>query len=608
MGGQVSKTYVSNPEAIGTKSSRDAGLGGASEWKEYDFIVVGGGTAGCVVASRLSEDPNVSVLLIEAGKSDGNVLTRMPLAFTKSYGSAVDWAYTSLPQERMGGKVVEWPRGKLLGGTSLLNASIYTRCTPEDFDQWVEAGGIGWSYNELEKYFLKIEKFMPDHQYLSKVDFESKGTSGPLRVSQTEDVSPIVAKIHETCRNLGLPFIEDCNANGGLLGFTHLTGTVDDKGERVSSASAYLTPAVRARSNLTIATNITVEKILFSETGPLRAVGVQVATSKTSPCYRIAARKEIIVSGGAFNTPQLLLVSGVGPKDELEKVNIKCVKDSPHVGKHLLDHTSSGPMIFRAKPGYTIDYLNAPLSALSAVLKWLIYGSGPMSKMSVNSVAFLRSDDPKFVDTGIGKVKDLASGPNSPDIEIMWAPAIVPSYTSAGRAGEHGITIAAIAMKAESEGSVTLKSSSIWDYPNLDGNFLESESDVNVILRGVRFVMRLVRTEPLKSALDLRPGNTDENDYFWFGDLDPDTTSDDDLRKILFRNGYPSCHPVGTCRMGGSPDTSVVGPTLKVHGIHGLRIVDASIFPKHMSAHPVAPIYAAAEKLSDMLKQDHGVA
>jgi len=263
----------------------------------------------------------------------------MPLPFTKSYGTNIDWSYRTIPQRNLGGKIITWPRGKVLGGTSLLNASIYTRCSPEDFDQWVKAGATGWSYSDLEKYFRKAESFDSQRKILSKIDLEKKGRDGKVEIGHTttEDIAPILHKIEEACKTLGLPYLEDNNGEDALLGFTHLVGMVDSKGERVSSAKAYLTPTVLSRRNLTVATNMMVEKVLFSDSGPIRAVGVQVSASKCTPSYRIAAEKEVILSAGAFGSPQLLLLSGVGPKEELASINIKCVQDTPHVGKHLLD-------------------------------------------------------------------------------------------------------------------------------------------------------------------------------------------------------------------------------------------------------------------------------
>jgi len=276
------------------------------------------------------------------------------------------------------------------------------------------------------------------------------------------------------------------------------------------------------------------------------------------------------------------------------------------VGKHLTDHISSGPMIVRAKAGWTIDYLNSPLSGAIGLLKWLVYGTGPFSVMPVGSAAFVRSDDTRLFgpEDGSLHVKDMTSGPRSPDLEFIWTPAIVPDWFTSGRPGEHGVSLAAIALKPDSEGSVKLKSSSVWDKPIIDENFFASESDLNIVARGTRLLLKIARSEPAKSVLDAhseKPATKD--DYFWIGDVDPHEISDDELKAFIRQNASPACHPAGTCRMGPSPETSVVDLELKVHGVSSLRVVDASVFPTQVSGHPQAPIVAMTEKLADMLKE-----
>ncbi|KAI0072255.1 GMC oxidoreductase [Panus rudis PR-1116 ss-1] len=601
-----SSPYVSDPSRFATPVSSSDTDGDYSKYKEYDYVVVGGGTAGCVVAARLSEDPNAKVLLIEAGKSEGPLLTRSPLAFTKSYKTDVDWAYLSIPQKNLHDKQIYWARGKVLGGTSVLNALIYDRCFPDDYDSWAKAGNDGWSWQELEPYFRKAERYSSSGSS-SSLKLDEKGRDGPWHLKKTELPAKITETWIDTCKAVGIPVHEDINASGSAPGVGVLHGFITEKGERNHTAAAYLTPDVLARPNLTVAVTTTVEKILFSgEDDSLRAAAVEVSSGPKSPKYRVQAKKEVVLCGGVFSSPHILLVSGVGPKDELEAAGVKCVKDLPAVGKHMVDHMSSGLISFRAKPGVTMDYLlSQPLSAALALIKWLWSGKGPFSMMAVNSAAYVRSDDEKLIDTSIGPCKNLTSGPNAPDLEFMFTPAIAPDYWTVPKSGDNGITTASVLLKPESEGSVKIKSGSIWDRPEIDGNYLSSESDINVILRGLRLILKILKTEPLNSQLDLRPLNPAKDGYFVFGDKEFDKLTDDDLRKFIIENGQPACHPAGTCRMGTDPTDAVVDPKLQVHGIKGLRIVDASVFPTQVSGHPVAPIVAMSEKLCDLIKAEH---
>ncbi|CAL1702481.1 unnamed protein product [Somion occarium] len=604
MGSWFSKSpYVSNPSDFATTStSADPG-----KWKQYDYIVVGGGTAGCVLASRLSEDRDVTVLLIEAGTGRGNVFTKAPLAFTKNFKTSVDWEYYNASPHVRNGEETYLARGKMLGGTSALNALIYDRCSPEDYDSWAKAGCNGWTFKELEPYFRKAEGYSP--KQITNIDLSSKGTTGPWKIRQTPSPAPISDVIMETCKEIGIPYVEDLNSPDREVGVGHLAGIVDEHGNRVSTASAYLTPEVLSRSNLTVAVNTYVEKILFSEEkGSPRAVGVQVASSASGPKYRVAATREVILAAGVVSSPHLLFVSGVGAKEELSAASVPVVKDVPAVGKHLADHISSGPLIFRAKPGVTLDKLNSSLLAgASAFLKWLWNGTGPFASMGVTSVAFIRSDDIRFIDTSLGPVKDLTSGPKSPDLELMWTPAIIPSFFDNARPGEHGFTIPSILLKPESKGIIHFKSGSIYDKPTLAGNYLDSESDLNVVARGVRCTFKLAHSEPLKSLLEFNPNNSDKSDYFWFGDQDPSKVTDDDIREFIKRNGHTAFHPVGTCRMGTDPQDSVLDPNLRVHGVTGLRVVDTSVFPTQVSGHPQGPVVAIAEKAADMIKADRQI-
>ncbi|KAI0795910.1 GMC oxidoreductase [Abortiporus biennis] len=579
MGFSLSRLVVSDPAVFATKVKSDDPINPqeAEKWHCYDYVVAGGGTAGCVIASRLSEDPNVSVLLIEAGKSEGDLFTRMPLSFTKSYKTDVDWDYYTERQDS-GVRVMQIARGKVLGGTSVLNAMVYDRCTSEDFDSWARNGAEGWTFKNIEPYFRKAERYLPKY-YLDEVDFKEKGCNGPLCVRQDKGYASVQDVMIETCETLGMKYNKDISSHD-KLGVGRFPGCIDSHGARHSTAAAYLTPEVLSRPNLTVAVNTLVEKIIFSPSGSsaaqLKAIGVQVSSSSSSPKYRVRATKEVVVCGGAINSPHLLLLSGVGPKNELEKLSIPCLIDLP-VGRHFVDHISAGTYIVRTKPGYTLDYLtHSHFAALKGVGQWLINGSGVFSQLPVPGAAYVRTDDSKLVDTSLGEVKDLTSGPTSPDLEILWTPIIAPNYMDSGPPGAHGVTISAIALKAESEGSITLKTNNPWDKPLVNGNYLSSESDINTLVRGMRLILRLTQTEPLKSILQPDP-IADKGDIFWRGDTDPSTA--------------------GTCSIG-----PVLSPSLVVHGTTNVRVVDASIFPTQVSGHPMAVIVAMAERAADLMK------
>ncbi|KAF7791371.1 hypothetical protein EIP86_002385 [Pleurotus ostreatoroseus] len=420
---------------------------------------------------------------------------------------------------------------------------------------------------------------------------------------------PVSKAVFEAIRALGVPYTDDVNTPKGTAGVVNFISTIDPSGRRSSTAAAYLTKDVLARPNLTIAANAHIDRIVFDQgkDEEPRASGVLISTSPTSPKYGVQARKEIILSGGAVGSPQLLLLSGIGPAEELSGLDIPIIKDLPAVGKNLSDHVGSGSTDFRAKPGVTWDHLMGVLPGLSAMFKWLIAGKGPLGGLTIPGGAFIRTDDPKLPFTSKSSnglpVRDLTSGPGAPDIEIMWAPiCVIGDGGVQPPSGTLGITMLAISLRPESTGSVMLKSKDPWEAPVIDANYYASENDLNVVARGVRFLLRLARTEPLASMLDLKPHSTDTNDFFWPGDADPDKITDDEIKSFIRKNALPDFHPACSARMGTDPATSVVDPELRVHGVKGLRVVDASVFPTQVSGHPLAVVVAVAEKAADMIK------
>ncbi|EIM79461.1 GMC oxidoreductase [Stereum hirsutum FP-91666 SS1] len=604
-----SQSYLTDPSKWATPV-KETGEGG-DNWKVYDYVIVGGGTAGCVLASRLSEDAGTTVLLIEAGNShEKEFLTRIPLAWPRLLKTRVDWDYETTPQKHANDRVIPIPRGKVVGGSSSINALLWQHCSPEDFDEWVKLGAEGWSYEELKPFILKSEKFTPSPAH-PDVQTSDHGSEGLWKIGYAPP-APIHEHILDACEEIGVPRIADMSTADGPRGASTFMSFVDGKGGRHSVANAYLTPSVLARPNLTISVNTYTEKIIFSTTGEdsaegPRAIGVQVSQSRDGRKWRVKAAKEVIVCCGTIATPQLLLLSGLGPSSHLNSLSppIRIIKDLPQVGLNYFDHISAGPLNIRAKPGYTFDYLNGPLSGLNAMVKWLIWGTGPMASLASPGAAFVRSDDERIPFDGRSStavdIRDTTSGPNAPDLEIVWFPVAVLGVPTPKNV--HGVSIGVVALKPESSGSVRLKTNNVYDKPLVDPDFFSSENDLNTVVRGVRFSLRLARTERMKGIFDLDEREEDTTSGFWPGDADPDMITDEEIKMFVRRNCAAAFHPTSTCRISPTSDTGVVNPTLRVHGVKGLRICDASVFPSQLSGHPAAIVVGIAEKAADMIRR-----
>ncbi|KDQ58075.1 aryl-alcohol oxidase [Jaapia argillacea MUCL 33604] len=598
MGNLFSQTYLDDASTLTDKF--------------YDYIIVGGGTAGCVLANRLSVDPSVNVLVVEAGGShEQETFSKIPVAFSKLFKTRADWAYDTIPQPGLNERELFWPRGKLLGGCSSMNAMMYHHCSPTDFDEWESKGAKGWNYNDLLPYFRKAENFTPKLRS-SEVKPEDRGSGGLWQTSHSY-ITPINEKFIDAAKDIGIPYNPDINTRKGSLGVTKFMTFIDPKGQRSSAATSYLSKDVLGRKNLTVLVGTMTTKVLFSSDEIPRTVGIEVAKTASSPRYKLQCRREVILSAGAVNTPQILLLSGLGPKEELEKMDVPVVKDLPHVGKNLRDHLAGG-VILRSKPGTTLDYLADPIKSLPAIFQWFIFGTGPATTNVGEAAAFVRSNDATLPLTSQraddftagDKLVDTTSGPNSPDIEIIGAPmafldhgfGTLPPQASC-------FTMAPILLRPLSVGQVTLASSSPFDKVLIDPNYLSHPNDAKILTRAVRLILHIARAASLQPELSLPPvsqsSSLDKMDLFYPGDVDPDMISDIDIVEWIKRNVETLYHPMGTARMSPDEKSGVVDVDLKVWGVTGLRVVDASIFPTAVSGHPCAPVIAVAEKAADII-------
>ncbi len=514
----------------------------------YDYVIVGAGSAGCVLASRLTENPDVSVLLIEAGPPDSIENIHVPVAFSQLIQSQVDWNYSTLPEPFADRRRVQLPRGKTLGGSSSINWMVYIRGHRADFDEWRDGGCEGWGYEELLPYFKRSE----DNERGAS---EYHGTGGPLSVSDGRSHNPMPEAFLEACDQASQQRNEDFNG-AEQDGFGRYQVTQSD-GKRCSTAVSYLHPAM-SRPNLHVETFTLVHRVLFEGA---RAVGVQA--SRLDELKEFRAEREVILCGGAYNSPQLLMLSGIGSAELLTMLEIPVVANLPAVGQNLQDHAGSGWLWTHDQPVSLLSALSEENMALFAA-----EGSGPLSSNGVESGGFLRSRD----------------GLPAPDLQFHVAGAMLlnePIY-------EHGFTLAVYTAKPASRGWVTLRSPDPTVAPFILHNYYAEDADMQAIMRGLRFASEIA-AQPALAPYISRPYDQ------------PDTDSEQDLRAYLRRHTYTTFHPVGTCRMGSDAE-AVVDTDLRVRGVEGLRVIDASVMPSIVRGNTNAATIAIAERAADLVR------
>ena len=524
----------------------------------YDYIIVGAGSAGCAVANRLSENHQNNVLLIEAGRASHPV-TRLPASFALLIDNPLaNWRYRSEPEESTGNREIPVPRGKLLGGSSAINGLVYVRGNKLDYDTWAQMGNTGWSYDDVLPFFKKLENYQGE---LSAI----RGGDGPLKVSEVTDRNPIYDGLFKAAEENKIPVNKDYNGDD-QEGISY-TQTTIYKGERMSAKIAYLSP-IKSRKNLTIITDSLVTRLLFEGK---QCVGAEVKNKNKIIQY--SAAKEVILCGGAINSPQVLELSGIGDRSILESKGIELIHELKGVGENLRDHLAPRLVYNITKPGIAYNDKARGVNLIKQVFKYVFQRDGFLTLPSAPVIGFFKTR------------KELAA----PDIQVHFIPYKVVLKDGKRTLGkEPGITCTVNQNLPESKGSIHIKSNDPEEFPSIKYNFLSSQLDKDTLVAGVKLIRNLMKTESMKEFVndEIQPGF--------------EISTDEDILEFIKNKAETVYHPSGTCKMGFDQN-AVVDKNLKVHGIKGLRVADASIMPTLVSGNTNAVCMMIGERCADFI-------
>jgi choline dehydrogenase len=517
----------------------------------YDYIIVGAGSAGCVLANRLSADASVKVLLLEAGLPDQQMEIHIPLAFAKLFKTAYDWAYYTTPQTKLNNRKLFWPRGKVLGGSSSINAMIYIRGHHQDYDYWQALGNEDWGFDKVLHYFRKSENQERGESFYH-------GVGGPLNVADLRSINPLSRAFVSAAEELGFALNQDFNgAEQDGFGFYQVT---QKDGKRCSAAAGYISP-ILSRPNLTVKTQTHVTKLLIEAN---KVIGIAyLSDGKEEKVY---INREVILSAGAINSPQILMLSGIGQADELKSLDIDVVCDLPGVGKNLQDHLFLS-VAYACKEPVSLASAETPEN----IAEFIQHGQGPLTSNVGEAGGFIRTN----------------SNVTQPDIQFHFGPVYYLNHGFVKPEG-HGLSIGPTLICPESVGYIKLESKDPLSAPIIEPCYLTSQKDMDSLVAAVKVVKEMVTTkafqpycgEPVCSKL----------------------ATDQEIEDFVRETVETLYHPIGTCKMG-SDKLAVVDSKLKVHGINNLRIVDASVMPRIVAGNTNAPVIMIAEKAADLITQ-----
>ena len=532
----------------------------------FDYIVVGAGSAGCVLAARLSEDPATRVLLLEAGPPDRSLWIHLPIGYGKTmWSDTYNWRFQTDPDPNMNGRRIYWPRGKTLGGSSSINGLIYIRGQREDYDHWAALGNAGWGYDDVLPYFIKSEG-----NQRGAIPFH--GDSGPLKVSDIGAKHELIEAFIDGAQQTGVPRTDDFNgATQEGAGYYQLN---THRGWRVSTAKAYLAPA-RQRPNLHIETDAFAAGVIMAGT---RAVGVRYRQGGEMKSARCTA--EVLLSAGSIQSPQLLQLSGIGPRTLLQVRGVPVVVDAPDVGENLQDHLQNRLTFECTRPITTNDQLNSWFGQVKLGLQWLLFRSGPLAVGINQGGCFMRA------------LRDGHGQPVAATPDIQFHVATLSADMAGGKVHPYsGFTMSVCQLRPQSRGHIRIRSTDPFEPPEMQPNYLATELDRRTAVAGMKAARAIAASAAMRPYVkrEVKPG--------------PEAGSDAELLEFCRNHGATIFHPTGTCRMGIDA-RAVVDPRLRVNGTTCLRVIDCSVMPTLVSGNTNAPAVMLAEKAADMIRAD----